>query len=125
MRHINDYLLITHTPNGRQFPRLDCWGLIVDYYRENLGIILSDYTSLDAKTMSKGLQYERQAGRFQEVQSPENNDIIAFFISGRLYHVGIYLNGRILHTSERKNARLEKLDATTLSHRRFYRYVKN
>lgn len=125
MRNINDYLLIKHTPNGRKFPHLDCWGLIVDYYRENLGIELNEYTTLDARTMSRGLMYERDAGRFIEVQEPQNNDVITFFISGRLYHVGIYINGKILHTSERRNARLERLDASTLSHRRYYRYVKN
>lgn len=125
MRHINDYLLIQHTPNGRTFPRLDCWGLVVDYYQQNLGITLDDYTDLDSKTMSKGLMYERDAGRFTEVKVPKNGDIVAFFFSGRLYHVGIYLDGRMLHTSERKNCRYERLDDTTLSHRRFYRYVKN
>lgn len=125
MRNINDYLLIRHTPNGREFPRLDCWGLIVDIYRENLGIELDDYTDLSQKDMSRGLQYERQAGRFVEVKEPRDYDIIAFFINARLFHVGVWLNGRILHTSERKNARYEKLDSATLAHRRFYRYAKN
>ena len=125
MRNINDYLLIKHTPNGRKFPHLDCWGLIVDYYRENLGIELNEYTTLDARSMSRGLMFERQAGHFREVSDPQNNDIVTFFISGRLYHVGIYINGKILHTSERRNARLERLDASTLSLRRYYRYVKN
>ena len=46
MRSINDYLLNKHTPNGRTFPNLDCWGLIVDFYREQLGIQLNEYTDL-------------------------------------------------------------------------------
>ena len=125
MRTINDYLLNRHTPNGRTYPRLDCWGLIVDIYRENLGIELDEYTDLSQKDMSRGLQYERQAGRFVEVKEPQDYDIIAFFINARLFHVGVWLNGRILHTSERKNARYEKLDSATLAHRRFYRYAKD
>ena len=54
MRSINDYLLNKHTSNGRTFPNLDCWGLIVDFYREQLGIQLNEYTDLDSKCMGKG-----------------------------------------------------------------------
>ena len=125
MRNINDYLLIKHTPNGREFPRLDCWGLIVDLYRENLGITLDDYTDLDHSTMSRGLQYERQAGRFEQVKEPQDYDIVAFFVRGRLYHVGVYLDGRVLHTSERRNCRWERMDGATLAHRSYYGYAKN
>lgn len=124
MRQLVDYLLIRHTPNGRQFPNLDCWGLVVDVYREHLGITLDDYTDLDHKTMSKGLLYERQAGRFIEVQSPIDYDVVAFFVSGRLYHVGVWIRGKILHTSERRGCRWEKIDSIALSQRRFYRYDK-
>ena len=99
MRTINDYLLNRHTPNGRTYPRLDCWGLVVDIYRENLGIELNEYTDLTGRTMSEGFQHERRAGRFVEVKEPQDYDIIAFFINARLFHVGVWLNGRILHTS--------------------------
>lgn len=119
MRNVNDYLLIRHTPGGRQYPRLDCWGLIVDYYRENLGITLGEHTDLSHETMAAGMQRER--GHFREVKTPENGDIVAFFLSGRLYHVGIWIDGRILHTSERRNARYEKMGGA-LTDRRYYRY---
>jgi cell wall-associated NlpC family hydrolase len=123
MRKLDDYLMIRHTPNGRQFPFLDCWGLVCDVYREYLDIELSEYTSLSHKTMSQGFSQERESGNFQEVTTPENFDVVAFFIHGRLYHVGIFLDGRILHTSEKKNCRYEALDRVSLSDRRYYRYV--
>ena len=123
MRKLDDYLMIRHTPNGREFPYLDCWGLVCDVYREYLDIVLSEYTSLNHKTMSQGFSRERETGNFQEVSVPENFDIVAFFVHGRLYHVGIYLDGRILHTSEKKNCRYESLDRVSLSDKRFYRYV--
>ena len=124
-RKLNDYLLIRHTPNGRTFPYLDCWGLIVDVYREQLGIQLNEYTDLDSKTMSRGLMWERQDGHFVEVEEPQNYDVVAFFFSGRLYHVGVWINGKVLHTSEKKNCRYEKLNNVSLSQRRFYRYAKD
>ena len=95
MRSINDYLLNKHTPNGRTFPNL------------------------------KGFMKERDSGRFVETKEPENGDIIAFFSNARLYHVGIYINGRILHTSQAKNCRYERLERTGLHTIRFYHYVRN
>lgn len=124
-RKINDYLLIKHTPNGREYPYLDCWGLIVDVYREILGIKLHDYTDLTQRDMSKGLMYERESGRFAEVKEPQDYDIVAFFINGRLYHVGLWIGGRILHTSQQRNCRYEQLDRVSLSQKRYYRYVKD
>lgn len=126
MRSINDYLLNKHTPNGRKYPFLDCWGLVVDVYREMLGITLNEYTDLSQQDMSKALMYERQAGRFIEVDEPRDYDVIAFFIGGRLFHVGIWLKGKILHTSQKKNCRYETLDyRVSLSKMRIYRYVKS
>lgn len=125
MRSIDDYLLIKHTPNGRTFPNLDCWGLIVDYYREMLRIQINEYTDLTAANMSTGLMYERLSGRFVETKKPRNGDVIAFFVNARLYHVGIYINGRILHTSQSKNCRFESLDRVGNHQIRFYHYVGN
>lgn len=126
MRSINDYLLNKHTPNGRRYPFLDCWGLVVDVYREMLGITLNEYTDLSQQDMSKALMYERQAGRFIEVDEPRDYDVIAFFIGGRLFHVGIWLKSKILHTSQKKNCRYETLDyRVSLSKMRIYRYVKS
>lgn len=127
MRSINDYLLNKHTPNGRRYPFLDCWGLIVDVYREMLGISLNEYTDLSQRDMSKALMYERQSGRFMEVDDePQDYDVIAFFIGGRLYHVGLWIRGKILHTSQKKNCRYETLDPrVSLSQIRIYRYAKN
>lgn len=124
-RKINDYLLIKHTPNGREYPYLDCWGLIVDVYREILDIKLHDYTDLTQRDMSKGLMYERESGRFAEVKEPQDYDIVAFFVNGRLYHVGLWIGGRILHTSQQRNCRYEQLDRVSLSQKRYYRYVKD
>ena len=138
-RKINDYLLIKHTPNGREYPYLDCWGLIVDVYREILDIKLHDYTDLTQRDMNKGLMYERDtqrdmnkglmyerdSGRFAEVKEPQDYDIVAFFVNGRLYHVGLWIGGRILHTSQQRNCRYELLDRVSLSQKRYYRYVKD
>ena len=85
MRKIDDYLLIKHTPNGRVYPRLDCWGLIVDLYRENLKIELDDHTDLTQKSMTEGANEECKQGRFIEVTTPEDYDVVCFFLRNRLF----------------------------------------
>ena len=122
MRTVNDYLLVRHTPGGREFPNLDCWGLVRDYYREILRIDLPEYADLSGNTMSAGFRREMERGRFREIAQPEDNAVMALFCRGRLYHVGIWLNGRVLHTTESRGARYERLPAANISNRRYYRY---
>lgn len=50
----------------------------MDFYKNVLNIELNDYTDLDAGSMSRGLAYERNAGRFEEVKEPQDGDVIAF-----------------------------------------------
>lgn len=121
-RSVNDYLLIKHTPGGRTFPALDCWGLVVDYYREILGIDLPPYADLTQEHMAQGFQRELMRGKFQQVDTPKNGDVVAFFCRGILYHVGIYVDGRILHTTERRGCRYERMASGTLTNRRYYTY---
>lgn len=122
MRSLNDYLLVRHTPGGREFPNLDCWGLVRDYYREILGIDLPEYADFSGNTMSAGFRREMERGRFREIPEPEDNAVMALFCRGRLYHVGIWINGRVLHTTESRGARYERLPAANISNRRYYRY---
>ena len=63
---LNHYLLIRHTPNGRKFPFLDCWGLVIEFYRRELGIELDDYTDF---SIGDGYEKEKQRGGFMEVVS--------------------------------------------------------
>ena len=87
---LNHYLLIRHTPNGRKFPFLDCWGLVIEFYRRELGIELDDYTDFSIKD---GYEKEKRRGGFMEVSGSEaeKGDVIAFFRHGQIFHVAVYL----------------------------------
>lgn len=93
------YLYCRHRPGGRDWPFLDCWGLVREYYRRELGVELDPHDGLDAKTMSRGL--EAELPRFREVAPAgiSDHDIVAFFRRGLLFHVGVYRDGRLLQTS--------------------------
>ena len=59
--------------------------------------------------MKKGAEECLRKNVFKHVDTPSNYCLIAFFHTDRLFHVGIYYNGRMLHTSEEKNCVLEDL----------------
>lgn len=91
------YLLNNYRLNGRSYPYLDCWGLVVYWYRRELGIELNEYTQLNYKTMSDGENQEK--AHFREAPMPSEGSVCAFYDGrGLLYHVGVYTHGKLLHT---------------------------
>ena len=118
---LNHYLLIRHTPNGRKFPFLDCWGLVIEFYRRELGIELDDYTDFSIKD-----GYEKERSCFYEIEPPhyEFGDVIAFFRHGLIFHVAVYLGkGEMLHTGLNRHARVEKIKSMQFVESRFFRHI--
>ncbi len=119
---LNHYLLIRHTPNGRKFPFLDCWGLVC-FYRRELGIVLDDYTDFSIRD---GYEKESEQGGFKEVPGTVagKGDVIAFFRHGQIFHVAVYLgNGEMLHTGLNRHCRVEKIRSMQFVESRFYRHT--
>ena len=120
---LNHYLLIRHTPNGRKYPFLDCWGLVIEFYRRELGIELDDYTDFSIKD---GYEKEKRRGGFMEVtgSEAEKGDVIAFFRHGQIFHVAVYLGrGEMLHTGLNRHARVEKIKSMQFVESRFFRHL--
>ena len=118
---LNHYLLIRHTPNGRKYPYLDCWGLVIEFYRRELGIELDDYTDFSIKD-----GYEKERSCFYEIDPPhyEFGDVIAFFRHGLIFHVAVYLGkGEMLHTGLNRHARVEKIKSMQFVESRFFRHI--
>lgn len=108
MSVIDKWLVSKYQRGGRKYPYLDCWGLVCDVYK-TLGAELPEFTDLCQRTMGKGAEECFRKNVFKQVDTPSNYCLIAFFYTDRLFHVGIYYDGRILHTSEEKNCVLEDL----------------
>lgn len=106
MSVIDKWLVSKYQRGGRKYPYLDCWGLVCDVYK-TLGAELPEFADLCQHTMGKGAEECFRKNIFERVATPSNYCLIAFFCADRLFHVGIYYNGRILHTSEDKNCVLE------------------
>lgn len=125
MLQIDHWLLSRHVPGGRKFPELDCWGLVCDVYR-SLGVTLPEFTDLAQNTMQKGADFCIADHLFEKVSEPADYDLVACFRNNRLFHVGIWYQGKMLHTTEMKNCRYETVQRFLLFNSpifnvRFYR----
>ena len=118
---LNHYLLIRHTPNGRKYPFLDCWGLVIEFYRRELDIELDECTDFSIRD-----GYEAEKNSFREIPPDEATfgDVIAFFRHGMIFHVAVFLGkGEMLHTGLNRHARAEKIKSLQFAERRFFRHA--
>jgi cell wall-associated NlpC family hydrolase len=105
-----DYIGAPFVSGGRTLEGLDCWGLVVDVYRRNLGIELpclaESYT--DASDPKQGiplLEIERPA--WVECR-PMEFAVALFRPTGAQLHVGVMVDEhRMLHTTPRTDCVVE------------------
>ena len=84
----------------------DCWSLIVDWYKEEKGIQLLDYerpTRIEEFTDDPVFEKYLPSRGFRLLKPDEplmNGDVLAMSILGKgLNHVGIFIDGDVLHHS--------------------------
>ena len=84
----------------------DCWSLIVDWYKEEKGIQLLDYerpTRIEEFTDDPVFEKYLPSRGFRLLNPDEplmNGDVLAMSILGKgLNHVGIFIDGDVLHHS--------------------------
>ena len=84
----------------------DCWSLVVDWYKQEKGINLRDWERpLTPEEFEKDPMFERCAWRtgFRQLKPEEkliNGDLLFMSIGSRgLNHVGIFIDGDVLHHS--------------------------
>lgn len=94
------YIGIPYKKNGRGYDGCDCFGLVLLYYRDALGITLPDY-------LYGGISIV--ADCFERALQPDQNDIITFDFNGDR-HVGVALgHGRFLHNLSRLSSSIGRL----------------
>ncbi len=121
---LNHYLLIRHTPNGRKYPFLDCWGLVREFYCRELSIELDECTDFSIRD---GYENVTSQNSFREIkaETAEFGDVLAFFRHGVIFHVGVCLGGgRMLHTGLNRHCRIEKISSMQFVEIRIYRHTR-
>lgn len=114
---------------GREFNMrsYNCWDFTRDVWKDLTGVDIGDrevprtYRAMDeAIRLQLG---EKSVTDLEEIQVPETPCIVHFSRPGSLAHIGVFLNGKVLHLSPRQNVVLDafRVVASNFSQTRFYR----
>lgn len=97
---LNKYIGVPYLPGGRDPARgLDCYGLVRAVYRE-LGRELPDWQgdSEDLRAVTNSLLHAVDAEEYAvPVERPENYDFVLVKRRALPWHIGVYLQGSVLH----------------------------
>lgn len=88
-------------PHGRG-PAYDCYGLVVEAYRQVLGIEVpdygGDYPCFRDHARLNAVVDNAIAHDWQRVNDPQPMDAVVIYRDGRPIHIGLYLGGgQVLH----------------------------
>lgn len=110
---------------GESLDGIDCWGLVLQSFREIDGVelpVISGYN--DPLTQTEDAVTPSDLKQFKEAQ-PTNGAIMCIFNNkGQMMHVGRCLNGRIIHATESLGVRVGTYKKINSKHRnvRYYKY---
>ena len=91
MNWVQDYVGLPYEMCGRSFEGVDCWGLVVMVYRNELGIVLPDWVT------DEEIDWESERGAFINLDTPTDYCLVRTPRSGRLPdHWGLFIAGGVL-----------------------------
>lgn len=96
---------------GVPYEKLDCWGIVVEFYKIVFNKTLKSYYDEVPKSrdIARSLVYSSMKD-FEEVTDRKFGDIILIKLYGVESHIAVYLgSGKILHTSEHSGCIIENI----------------
>lgn len=109
---------------GRSKDGLDCWGLVKEVYKNELNILLNDYSYSTVNDRAIEDYELLEKSNWIKVDKPKLYDVILFKSSP--LHVGIYLTyNKMLHTTEANGTVIESFNTILWINKLqgIYRYV--
>lgn len=130
---VNRYIGLPWENNGRGVKGYDCWGLIERVFKEQGKIELpswnveGEYTlPKSARALTRGLKNCIDDKQVEMQDAPQDFDICMLTKKRTAFHVGIYINGGVLHISQNARystwERLEDFEGYG-GNLRFYRWL--
>ena len=111
---INDWVGVPYLRNGRDANGIDCYGIVIVAYRDQLGKALPDWQTEDshkaaARVFAKAMVKEVETDRAVRVtDDPIDWDILLVKRSrGMPHHMGIKLAHGVLHSDEASGVRFD------------------
>ena len=118
-------IAVPFVEQGRGWTGWDCWGAVVMFHQEVLGIKLPSYVA--DQSDAGGVRLPGHQPTWDSVTSPEPGDVAQLCIAGRPVHVGIVVgDGLMLHSDPMTGTVIERLSSPKWARRieGFYRYVQ-
>ena len=112
----------------REKPGYDCWTLTREFYKNELGISLPDFSNQGKEANSLEFIESVTKESWEEVQEPKFGDVVCFWIMGRQYHFGVYLGKNLfLHIREGSDSVVESVKSPRWKKRvlGFFRYKED
>lgn len=107
---INKAIGLPWVDRAQSWEAMDCWGLVVSYYRHVIGVELPDVHSLD---FGVGFGKALECGLFEKVDIPPDHGLIftAFCQkTGAPCHVGLVIDSQnVLHSNHGAGVRCDGL----------------
>lgn len=107
------------------YEAVDCWGLVVLFYAECMGIRVNNCFSYE-RGMPFAVCYDDEVIYWRETQNPQRGDLIVSYIGSAPVHVGIWWGyDKILHAREKTFVRIDRIRTLTrLSTKiRYFKYA--
>lgn len=108
----NKYLDFKFEDKGRNPKSGDCWGLLLQIYKNELDITVPDYTefyqnTMDRQALADLIKQEKKT--WVEVKEPKEFDVVIINMRGVPMHIGVVTrNGFMIHCSRGVNTSHEK-----------------
>lgn len=112
------------------FDEMDCWGLVILYYRHVLGLELNDIEGYQSKRGTIQTEALPEAIKnWQKLSKPENHCVFLAYIGDYPCHVGVVIDRHGLHAKGNENGgqvQYNRLDAIekTFTKIEYYKYAK-
>jgi lipoprotein Spr len=102
---VTKYVGIPYKIHGREIDGCDCYGLVRLVYKNELGIELPNFLDIGyentQKSFGKSIDLCKPVLDLKKVKEPMSYDIGLFYIRGIPSHIGIYIDGGILHSTDK------------------------
>ena len=103
---VNDFIGMPYQEGARGPDAFDCYGLVAAVFRALRGVELPDWYQTApgpqwaSRAISVALCGEVAGGRTEKVTEPEDFDIAIVGSMFRAHHVGVVIDGGVLHASK-------------------------
>lgn len=112
---INKYVGTPHVYDGRDASGMDCWGLVLAWYKEVLGVDLPDWRRADHSRAWVARLMTREVEVHADWVDEPTDHAIMFVERVKLsHHTGVYYRGGVFHAIENGAAVWRRFDKLQL-----------